>query len=214
MNLILILHVLAFFIGSIPFGYIVGKFYGVDIRDHGSGNIGATNVSRVVGKAPGYITLTADIAKGLLSVLLVCLIPPSSDFIFADSLAASLGLFAVLGHCYSPFMKFNGGKGVATAFGVFITLAPISAFIALGVSLLTLRLSRYVSLSAILAAVAIPISYAAIGKPEGMLMTVAITVACVVISRHKSNIYRIAKGTEPKSGLFLSEYLPEEQVIC
>lgn len=201
MNRILMFHLVAFILGSIPCGYLLGKMKGVDIRDHGSGNIGATNIARVMGKFPGLIILIADFAKGLLAVLLVHLLPASTQVLSAQSFAASLGLCAIIGHCYSPFMRFNGGKGVATGLGVFLLLTPIPALVAVGIFILSLKIFNYISLSSILAAATIPIAYAVLQENNGMIMTVAVTAACIVMSRHKANIYRIREGTEPKLNL-------------
>lgn len=199
MNKIFILHFIAFILGSIPFGYLLGKAKGLDIREHGSGNIGATNVIRVVGKATGYLTLIADISKGLIAVMLAYLMPESTQIIPPEAFAASLGLFAIIGHCYSPFLKFNGGKGVATAFGVFLALTPIPTILAAGVFLISLKIFNYVSVSSLLASGSIPIFYYILGHSSGMVMTVAVIAACIIASRHKTNIYRIQKGIEPKA---------------
>ena len=198
MNKIIILHFIAYILGSIPVGYLIGKFYGLDIRENGSGNTGATNVSRVIGKKQGYLTLLADMTKGVFAVFLAYLIPANTEVLTPESFAASLGLAAIIGHCYSPFLKFNGGKGVATSLGVFLALSPANALFAVFVFLSTVRIWNFVSIASLAAAASLPVTYLLASNSNGMTTTAAVIAACIVASRHKNNIYRISEGTEPK----------------
>lgn len=180
---------LAFFIGSIPSGFIIGLLHGKDIRKLGSGNIGATNVTRFLGKKAGILTLILDVLKGIIAIKLFENLPESNVYL--------LGLAAICGHCFSPFLKFQGGKGVATSLGVFLYLSPYQDLTILIVFLISLKLTNYVSLSSILAAIALPTSiYIANYNVE--LFQVSLVVSALVIYKHKENIQRILNGTENK----------------
>ena len=119
----------AFFLGAIPVGYLVGRYHGVDVRSVGSGNIGATNVGRTLGKRAGAVTFVLDSLKGVAAVFLPLLV--TNDPGNLDSLQPITGLLSLFGHCYSPFLNFRGGKGVATGFGMFVALSPIAAAISM-----------------------------------------------------------------------------------
>jgi glycerol-3-phosphate acyltransferase PlsY len=191
---ILVLGV-SYLIGSIPTGYWLGKIWkGLDVRQHGSGNLGATNVFRVLGTGPGLLTLTIDMAKGAGPVLEV-----QHAFPHALGLSAAAGLAAIIGHMTSVFVGFRGGKGVATSTGVFAALLPIPSAIAAAVFALSLTLSRMVSVSSICAAVTLAIA-AFLLSPERLLAYTAATVACLVIWTHRGNIQRILAGTESRIG--------------
>ena len=191
MNSLIITHILAYLLGGIPFGYLIAKYKGVDITDLGSKNIGATNVLRETGKIPGFITLTADITKGILAVSLVNFIPANIEILSAESYAASLGLLALLGHCYSPFMKFKGGKGVATGFGMFLVLIPKIALTTLFIFALILYFSKYVSLASIIAACSVPILYfSSSNNPNGFMLFCSIAAVGFITARHIGNIER------------------------
>jgi acyl phosphate:glycerol-3-phosphate acyltransferase len=179
----------AYLLGSIPTGLLLGKAYGIDVRKEGSGNIGATNLYRTVGRKVGVMTLAADCLKGMLPVLAVkySSLPPEY--------AAWVGLAAFCGHVFSIFLRLRGGKGVATALGVFLALSPLAVAIALGVFAVLMLVWRYVSLGSIGAAAVMPIAVWALegGRVMGV---VTMIVAVIVIIRHTENIRRLAAGTE------------------
>jgi glycerol-3-phosphate acyltransferase PlsY len=188
---LLIVIASAYLIGSIPTGLLLGKSYGIDIRKEGSGNIGATNLYRTVGRKVGIITLIGDCLKGLLPVLLVqhSSLPPE--------FAAWVGLAAFCGHVFSVFLKFKGGKGVATALGVFLALSPLAVTIALALFASLMFLWRYVSLGSISAAAAMPLAVFFLGGSRTVTI-VTLVIAAIVIIRHHENIKRLISGTESK----------------
>lgn len=181
----------AYLIGSIPTGLLLGEAYGIDVRNEGSGNIGATNLYRTVGRKVGIITLIGDCLKGLLPVLIVTF---SS---FPPEFAAWVGLAAFCGHVFSLFLKFKGGKGVATALGVFLALAPLAVAIAIALFALLMFLWRYVSLGSIAAAAAMPLAVFFLGGDRNVTI-VTLIIAAIVILRHHENISRLIAGTENK----------------
>ncbi len=184
---------LAYLLGSIPTGFILGAWAGVDVRKSGSGNVGATNVARVVGKRQGILTLAADMAKGFVPVFVALQLG------FDTGGAAFVAIAAFLGHLFPVFLKFKGGKGVATALGIFLALAPVATVVLLLLFAVVVSVSRIVSLSSMIAAVAAPpvfwcFSYsAAVVETGGFL-------ALMILWRHRSNIQRLLAGTEPKFG--------------
>lgn len=180
---------LAYLLGSIPTGLLLGKAYGIDVRKEGSGNIGATNLYRTVGRKVGAMTLFGDCLKGLLPVLAVKYSSLPPDF------AAWVGLAAFCGHVFSLFLKFRGGKGVATALGVFLALAPMAVAIAIAVFAAIMSSWRYVSLGSIAAAAIMPVAVALRGGNRA-LVTVTLIIAVIVILRHHENIRRLIAGTE------------------
>lgn len=180
---------LAYLLGSIPTGLLLGKAYGIDVRKEGSGNIGATNLYRTVGRKVGAMTLTGDCLKGLIPVLAVKCSSLPPDF------AAWVGLAAFCGHVFSLFLKFKGGKGVATALGVFLALAPMAVAIAIAVFAAIMSSWRYVSLGSIAAAAIMPVAVALRGGNRA-LVTVTLIIAVIVILRHHENIRRLIAGTE------------------
>jgi acyl phosphate:glycerol-3-phosphate acyltransferase len=181
----------AYLIGSIPTGLLLGKAYGIDVRKEGSGNIGATNLYRTVGRKVGIITLIGDCLKGLLPVVIVKVssLPPE--------LAAWVGLAAFCGHVYSVFLRFKGGKGVATALGVFLALAPLAVAVAIALFAVCMVLWRYVSLGSITAAAAMPLAVYFLGGSR-TVTAVTLVIAAIVIFRHHENISRLVAGTESK----------------
>jgi glycerol-3-phosphate acyltransferase PlsY len=181
---------LAFFLGSIPFGLIVGRFYSVDIRKVGSGNIGATNVYRNLGKIPGILTFVFDIVKGILPILFFSLF---SDLTLETQ--CILGLAAIVGHCFSPFLAGNGGKGVATSFGVFLYLNPISALIAFVSFVVTLLVSGFVSLGSLVSTLVL---FASLVFLNGLdpVSFISLIVIFLVFFRHKDNLKRLIAGEE------------------
>jgi glycerol-3-phosphate acyltransferase PlsY len=186
----IIVVIAAYLLGSIPTGLLLARAFGVDIRTAGSGNIGATNVYRTLGKRVGIMTLVGDCLKGMLPVLAA-----HHLFGFSVEWLALTGLAAFLGHVYTIFLRFKGGKGVATALGVFLALSPLSVLAALAVFVLVLWKWRYVSLASITAAASIPVIIALLDqRPVIILMSIAIAV--IVIVKHRDNISRLRAGIE------------------
>lgn len=179
----------AYLVGSIPTGLLLGKFYGVDVRKEGSGNIGATNLYRTIGRKVGIITLIGDCLKGVIPVLAVKFSALPSEY------AAWVGLSAFCGHVFSLFLKFKGGKGVATALGVFLALAPMAVGVAVAVFAVLMFAWRYVSLGSICAAAVMPVAVTLLGGSR-TLVTVTFLIAAIVIIRHLENIRRLISGTE------------------
>ncbi|HJV48243.1 MAG TPA: glycerol-3-phosphate 1-O-acyltransferase PlsY [Geothrix sp.] len=180
----------AFLCGSIPFGLLLVKLAGKgDVRQHGSGNIGATNVSRVGGKALGIVTLLLDILKGFLPVFLAKRVG------LGDPVLALLALCAVLGHVFTPWLAFKGGKGVATALGVALAFKASMVLPALGVFIVLLLVFRFVSLGSVMSAVALPLVLLWKGAPPAVLLLWS-GISLLVIVKHHENIGRLLKGTE------------------
>ena len=188
---ITLVFLFAYLLGSIPFGVVLAKFKGVDLRKHGSGNIGATNVNRTLGKAAGILTLLGDCGKGYLAAWV------AGQLLETPWGIAGAGLMAFLGHIFSIFLKFKGGKGVATGLGVFLYLMPEAALSSMGVFALSLALTRYVSVSSILAAISIPGLGIYFGA-SGPFISVAAAAAIITSIRHHENIQRLIDGTESK----------------
>ncbi len=192
----------AYLIGSFPSGYIVGRINGVDLRKAGSGNIGATNALRVLGKKWGYIVFAADIFKGWLSVALAYALVQrfAPDHVAIAGVLA--GVFVVLGHNFPVWLGFKGGKGIATSAGIMIALFPIWVFLcALVVWVGFFYTTRYVSVASIFAAISLSASttvLALFGKCDWLLVGVALLMTGLAVWRHKSNIERLIAGTEKK----------------
>jgi len=200
MNEVLLI-VLAYLIGSIPTSVWVSKyFFGIDIREYGSGNAGATNTFRVLGPTWGTFVMIADMLKGIMAVNLIYLLPYYLDHqTQMTNLQIGLGLAAVIGHIFPIWAEFRGGKGVATVFGMVLGIQPIVAVCCVGVFLLVLYLTRFVSLSSILASIAFPIFILVIfNEPEDLYRVFAIAVALMVLITHQKNIGRILHGDESK----------------
>jgi glycerol-3-phosphate acyltransferase PlsY len=183
----------AYLLGSIPAGYIVGSLAGVNVQKAGSGNIGATNVARVVGKGQGLVTLVADVAKGFIPVFVSVKLGLSGEAL------AFVGVAAFMGHLYPVFLKFRGGKGVATALGVFLGIAPMVSLILILVFVAVALGSRLVSLSAMLAAAAAPVMLWLFSYPLTLIGMSAFQAGMIIV-RHRANIQRLRAGTEPKFG--------------
>ncbi|MBS4217622.1 glycerol-3-phosphate 1-O-acyltransferase PlsY [Bacillus sp. FJAT-49711] len=180
----------AYLIGSIPSGLIVGKvFYGIDIRQHGSGNLGGTNTFRTLGKKAGITVTAADILKGTIVIVLAKLFGTDMHPLIA-------GVFAVVGHMFPIFAGFRGGKAVATSGGVLLGYVPILFILLVAVFLLSLKLTKYVSLSSIIAGI-FAVIYSLFTR-DIPLIIVAIALASFVVVRHRTNIKRIMDKTEPK----------------
>lgn len=188
----------AFLSGSVPWSWLLGKFRGIDIRNEGSGNTGATNLFRVCGRGTGITGLLLDTLKGALPVLaakhgITGILPPVGDWVLSLT-----GILAVIGHVFCPWLGFRGGKGVATTLGVLMILSPLTVAWALVVFLLVLSITKYVSLGSISAAVAvIPLVF--ILEPDRLPVQIIIClVAVLVVVRHKSNIVKLLRGEENK----------------
>jgi len=200
MNELLII-VLAYLIGSIPTSVWVSKyFFGIDIRDYGSGNAGATNTYRVFGARWGTFVMIIDMLKGIAAVKLALLLP----YYFGHdtpmtNLQIGLGLAAVIGHIFPIWAEFKGGKGVATIFGMVLGISPVTAVCCVGVFLLVLYLTRFVSLSSIFASISFPIFILVIFNVENDFYRIfAIAVSLMVVVTHQKNIGRLLKGSESK----------------
>ena len=200
MRIALILAI-AYLIGSIPSGYlIVRATEGGDVRETGSGGTGATNVSRSAGKGAGIFTLVLDVIKGVFVVFLAKMLSDGL-FPYADWTIAFAGVLAILGHIFPVWLRFRGGKGVATALGVFLMLAPIVFFIALVVFAITFALTRYVSFASLVAISSIAIAILSLTLFDPLELPDAIAAllsAGLVIFAHRANIQRLIAGTEPK----------------
>ncbi len=200
MNELLVI-VLAYLIGSIPTSVWVSKgFFQIDIREYGSGNAGATNTYRILGPRWGTLVMLVDMLKGIAAVKLAFLLPHYIDNpIQLVNLQIGLGLAAVLGHIFPVWAEFRGGKGVATLFGMVLGIQPNVALCCVGVFLLVLFLTRYISLSSILASIAFPVFILVIfNEPEHLYRIFAIAVALMVLLTHQKNIGRLFKGSESK----------------
>jgi glycerol-3-phosphate acyltransferase PlsY len=188
----------AYLLGSIPSAVWLGEWlYGVDIRQHGSRNSGATNTFRVLGKPLGFTVLLMDVSKGFLAV------QASNWFLQEDKSYVLLDVFAglccILGHIYSVFVSFKGGKGVATSFGVYLALNPFTVFVCLAIFILVFFTTRYVSLASILAALSLPwISYFVFQQFEPITILFNAFITALVVFSHRKNIQRLINGSEPK----------------
>ena len=195
---------LAYLLGSLPTGYIAGRLVGVDIRKVGSGNVGATNVTRVLGKWFGYPVFLVDFAKGLAAVMLAVIMAKAaqSSAQFVDLCAAIGAICSLMGHSYSIWLGFRGGKGVATLMGALFGINWITALIVCVVWIVVFEATRYVSLASIAAAVALPIAVAIVlflkGLPTPIPLYFSFCLGAIVVVRHRSNLSRLVKGTEPR----------------
>jgi glycerol-3-phosphate acyltransferase PlsY len=183
----------AYLVGSIPFSYLVARRRGVDVRAVGSGNVGATNVMRSVGRGAGLLAFALDFLKGLAGAQLGRMIEPQGP------LPAVCAVMAVLGHMYPVWLRFQGGKGVATGAGAFLPLAPIATAVALVVFAATLALTRYVSLGSMVGAVTLAATAALTGAPRPVWIAAAV-MAALIVWKHRANIRRVAAGTESRLG--------------
>jgi len=204
-----IIAVAAYLLGSLPTGFLVARLRGVDIRTVGSKNMGATNVFRVLGKGPGIFVLLVDALKGFVAVALtINFYPDLNDLLpgifIADGMAYPqlrvglgmvAGLFAILGHNYTCWLGFKGGKGIATTAGVFLALAPIAVGVALVAWIVAFVSTRYVSVASIVAAVALPATIC-FTQESPTLRVIAIALGALAIYKHKANLQRLLNGTE------------------
>jgi acyl phosphate:glycerol-3-phosphate acyltransferase len=196
-----LLIVLAYLIGSIPTAIWISKyFFDIDIREYGSGNAGATNTFRVLGSKWGSFVMIVDVLKGVIATSLWILIPfYLNDEFDRTNFMVGLGLAAVLGHIFPVWADFRGGKGVATLFGMILAIQPIVALYCVGVFILVLYLTRFVSLSSILASVAFAVLILFIfNEKEPIYRGFAIAVALLVVLTHQKNISRLLRGSESK----------------
>lgn len=185
----------SYLIGAIPFAWLVARIKGIDIRQVGSGNVGATNVFRSVGKGWGILTFTADALKGFLPAFLFPLLLPTESL--PEHAGLVYGCAAIAGHNWPVFLGFRGGKGVATSAGVLLGVAPVSVAIGIGTWIGLFTATRYVSLASVSAAIAIPVSgWLLYGQDNPVLATVLTLLGAVVVWRHRSNLARIRAGTE------------------
>lgn len=195
-----VLVVFAYLLGSIPISVWIGKwFYGIDVREHGSGNAGATNTLRVLGWKAGIPVFLIDIAKGFAAVSLIVFtdFAPQTDSRIIFQLA--LGFSALLGHVLPVFAKFRGGKGVATLLGVVLALSPVPALLAFGIFVVVLIISKYVSLGSMIAAIGYALMIAFLFHSPMSLKIAAILMALAVIITHRKNIQRLLNRTENKA---------------
>ena len=190
--MVVVLMIVAYILGSIPNALWIGKvFRGIDVREHGSKNTGSTNAARVLGAKLGILTLILDISKGAIPTLIATMLLDSSISVIL------VGICAILGHSFSIFMKFKGGKAVATTVGVLIVLVPGAILLAAVIFFLVFGITRYVSLSSMIGAISLPIWIILFYK-NIPLTIFGIIIAILIIVRHKSNIQRLLNGTESK----------------
>jgi glycerol-3-phosphate acyltransferase PlsY len=188
--------VVSYFIGSIPTGFLWAKSRGIDIRKVGSGNIGATNVMRALGKGPGITVLLIDAAKGFLPVWIAPLVFSNVDRLWLQIICC---VFVIAGHNWTCWLKFKGGKGVATSAGALLAFLPLPMLCGLGAWLVVFGIWRYVSLASISAAVVVPVATWCL-QGDRRLFIFTVVVCAVVIYKHKSNIQRLLAGTEGRIG--------------
>lgn len=185
----------AYLLGSIPSALILVRMAGKgDVRRVGSGNVGATNAMRAAGWKVALPVMIVDVGKGVAAVLLMRWLTPAPEW------HAAAGLAAILGHCFPVWLGFTGGKGMATAAGIFLVLAWLPALIAAGLWLVLLVLGRRVSLASVLATAAFPLLLLLIDQPPRPVVVCAVAAAAVIVFRHRANLARLARGTEPRIG--------------
>jgi glycerol-3-phosphate acyltransferase PlsY len=199
-----IVVIASYLLGSIPFGYLAGRMAGIDIRNCGSGNVGATNVIRTLGKGYGYPVFALDFLKGLGAVKMSILIATrmQSEWNPPEMFGIVAAISSVLGHSFPVWLGFKGGKGVATSAGALFGLAPVAALVGVAIWIVTFWLTRYVSVASIAAAAALPFVILIttwLSRTTGKLLFYSsVCLAVVVIWRHRSNLSRLMRGTEPR----------------
>jgi len=184
----------AYLIGSIPFALILSRRWGADLRQVGSGNLGAANVMRASGVRAGLLVAALDMAKGAASVWIAARVSDGAE------LPAAAGVAAILGHIYPIWLRFRGGKGVATACGVFSLLTPLAVPPSLALFAITVWFTQYISLGSVLASVALPPLAYALGSPAPAVIAAA-AAAAIIVFRHRSNVLRVWLGTERRVGV-------------
>jgi glycerol-3-phosphate acyltransferase PlsY len=182
-----------YLIGSIPFALILTRRWGTDLRRVGSGNLGAANVMRASGVTAGVVVAVLDMAKGAASVWLAARVGDGAE------LPAAAGLAAIIGHVYPIWLRFRGGKGVATACGVFSMLTPLAVPLTLAIFAAVVWLTKYISLGSVLAAIALPPVAYALGSPAPAVLA-AVAASAIIVFRHRSNVLRLRTGTERRVG--------------
>jgi acyl phosphate:glycerol-3-phosphate acyltransferase len=194
----------SYLLGSIPFGYLAGRIAGIDIRTQGSGNVGATNVIRTLGKGYGYPVFAFDFLKGFGAVKMSIWIAArmQSEWNPPEMFGIVAAISSVIGHSFPVWLRFKGGKGVATSAGALMGLAPVAALVGVAIWTLTFWLTRYVSVASIAAAAALPVVILVttnLSRTTGKLLFYSsVCLAAVVIWRHRSNLSRLIRGTEPR----------------
>ncbi|MFB3879964.1 MAG: glycerol-3-phosphate 1-O-acyltransferase PlsY [Armatimonadota bacterium] len=189
----------AYLIGSIPFGMIVGLSRGVDIRKHGSGNIGATNVLRLLGPGPAALVFVGDTVKGVVPVMVGARLLDAWAVPRADLWLMALALAPILGHTFPIFLRFRGGRAVATTLGALLGMSWRAGVIGLGIWIVVVALTRYISLASIIAAPSVPV-YLALAGGSSVWCIFWAAIAALIVLRHIPNIRRLRQGTEPKVG--------------
>lgn len=189
----IIYPLLGYLLGAIPFGLLIGRMAGTDVRMQGSKNIGATNVSRVLGKKLGFVTLLMDCLKGFLPMYLTNLFLPESGS--KELIVAAVGIMAVVGHMFPVYLNFRGGKGVATGLGVFLFLSPVAILISLVVFVLSVVITGFVSVGSLLASGLIPLWLYVLGSSPVTIIAAAV-VALLIWVKHHENIGRLLRGEE------------------
>jgi len=186
----------AFLLGGIPFSHLIARLRGVDLRSVGSGNIGATNLARALGYGMGAMGLLLDAGKGAAAVLIPGAVLGDRATPTIEALAAAM---AILGHSFTPFLRFKGGKGVATGAGAFAVLAPRATLVALAVFAVVVTLTRVVGLGSVLAALTLPVAAHLFGAARSVTLTAGL-VSILVIARHRANLARLLRGSEHRLG--------------
>jgi glycerol-3-phosphate acyltransferase PlsY len=185
----------AYLVGAVPVGFLVARAFGIgDIRRHGSGNIGMTNVLRTAGRWPAVLTLAGDVAKGYLAVAAAAALAGGDPTLTAWGAAA-----AVAGNCWSVFLRFRGGKGVATGLGAVLNVVPLAVLPAIIVWLVVIVTSRYVSLGSIMSTLCVPLGALLLGRPLATV-TACAAIAAIIVLRHHENITRLLAGNERRLG--------------
>ena len=196
--------IVGYLLGSIPGGWIVGKgLKGVDVRKYGSGNIGMTNVLRVLGKKEALLVLLIDLGKGMAAIFIAGLLSAKINPPLVKALA---GIACISGHNWPIFLKFRGGKGVATSAGVFLLLTPLPLFFCVLTMVLVVALTRYVSVGSMTSAALLPFYiWVLMGKQSFLYIVLGMVVAAIVILRHRSNLKRLLSGKENKLGMKIGD---------
>lgn len=203
---VLVIIALSYLLGSIPTGIIIGKIHkGIDIRDHGSKNAGATNVYRVLGPVPALIVLILDVAKGMITVLYITQLSFGDPYLSLSLVKILAGLSAIIGHIYPAWVGFKGGKGIGTGLGVLLALIPREVIMALGLFIIVVVATRYVSLGSLTAATFIFVALSVEKYYLGLRVDPELLIGCLFLTilvfyTHRSNIKRLLNGTENKFG--------------